>query len=66
MPDLCEIVAKVKNTKENLSETTIIVFNFFNFFNYLGGGLLGGCLSEVGSDSYVVPLPDRGRDLQNS
>ena len=49
MPDLCEIVAKVKKTKENQSETTIFVFNFFNFFNffnYLGGPLPGWSLGD--------------------
>ena len=75
MPDLGELVAKANKTKENLSETTIFVFNFFNFFNffnYLGAPSLGGLwemdywLSEVGPDSYVVPLPDRGGGPQNS
>ena len=64
MPDLCEIVAKVKKTKENLSETTIIVFNFFNFFIFFltfltiwGTPLPGGSLGDGLRSEHITLVP---------
>ena len=79
MPDLCEIVPKVKKNKGKPKRNHNIFYFIIEKYYLedplpgvsLGDGLRSeqitlvplcspDWLSEVGPDSYVVPLPDRG------